>query len=278
MALETKRKLLVAGGDVRQIYAARALEKMLDWTVVQAGLSPDDLSLAEIPLGSCDALLLPVLSAETPLAVPAPRQETTLPLETLLERMKSGGMVFGGRLSESVRVACQDIGCESVDYLEAETFCLGNAVPTAEGAIQIVLEKTPFTLHGASVLVVGGGRIGMALLPRLQGLGAKVTLCARRIETRAYAEMLGYPAAPLAQLPCLAPQMQVVMNTVPECVLSAEVLRRLPPDSLVIDLASYPGGVDFAAAKKLGRSVVWALSLPAHVRRCHKNLARFYIK
>ena len=33
--------------------------------------------------------------------------------------------------------------------------------------------------------------------------------------------------------------------------------------ALVVDLASKPGGVDFAAARELGRRVEWALSLPA---------------
>lgn len=33
-------------------------------------------------------------------------------------------------------------------------------------------------------------------------------------------------------------------------------------DILIIDLASVPGGVDFAAAKDKGIEAVWALSLP----------------
>ena len=49
------------------------------------------------------------------------------------------------------------------DYLRREELCLANAVPTAEGAIRIAMEETARTLHGASALVVGYGRIGMAL-------------------------------------------------------------------------------------------------------------------
>ena len=36
-------------------------------------------------------------------------------------------------------------------------------------------------------------------------------------------------------------------------------------DILIIDLASRPGGVDFDEAKRLGRRVIWALSLPGKV-------------
>ena len=69
------------------------------------------------------------------------------------------------------------------DYLRREELCLANAVPTAEGAIRIAMEETARTLHGASALVVGYGRIGMALAPRLRALGMQTEICARRCET-----------------------------------------------------------------------------------------------
>lgn len=84
------------------------------------------------------------------------------------------------------------------DYLRREELCLANAVPTAEGAIQIAMEETARTLHGASALVVGYGRIGMALAPRLRALGMQTEICARRCETRALAQMQAFP-------PCRCP-------------------------------------------------------------------------
>ena len=35
-----------------------------------------------------------------------------------------------------------------------------NAVPTAEGAIEIAIAETPFTIHGSKSLVLGYGKIG----------------------------------------------------------------------------------------------------------------------
>ena len=61
----------------------------------------------------------------------------------------------------------------------------------------------------------------------------------------------------------------MIFNTVPVLLLSETVLKALPPETLVIDLASRPGGTDFDAAKRLGIRVVWALALPPEVRRCH---------
>ena len=35
--------------------------------------------------------------------------------------------------------------------------------------------------------------------------------------------------------------------------------------SIIIDLASRPGGVDFDYGKKIGKRIIWALSLPGKV-------------
>jgi len=45
-------------------------------------------------------------------------------------------------------------------------------------------------------------------------------------------------------------------------VLTAQVLAALPKKSLIVDLASKPGGTDFAAARRLGHTALHALSLP----------------
>ena len=158
---------------------------------------------------------------------------------------------------------------ELTDYLRREELCLANAVPTAEGAIRIAMEETARTLHGASALVVGYGRIGMALAPRLRALGMQTEICARRCETRALAQMQGFSAVPVSALAQSAAAADVIFNTVPVLLLSETVLKALPPETLVIDLASRPGGTDFDAAKRLGIRVVWALALPPEVRRCH---------
>ena len=132
----------------------------------------------------------------------------------------------------------------------------GNAVPTAEGAIQIAMEELPITIHGARALVIGYGRLGRALSQRLAGLGAKVSVAARKFADLAWAER---------QLEGWLCCYDLVVNTVPARILSEEDLEDLRPGCLVIDLASKPGGVDLEAAARLGVKVIWALSLPGKV-------------
>ena len=138
-------------------------------------------------------------------------------------------------------------------------------MPTAEGAIQIAMEELPITLHEARVLVVGFGRVGRALAPRLQALGARVTVAARRYEQRSLAQSMGLGTERANRLPDWLCGYDLVVNTAPARVLGVEELSALKEGALVIDLASKPGGIDLRAAEQLELETIWALGLPGKV-------------
>ena len=57
----------------------------------------------------------------------------------------------------------------------------------------------------------------------------------------------------------------IIINTVPSCILGKSELAKIRKDALIIDVSSKPGGVDFARAAELSLNVIWALSLPGKV-------------
>ena len=60
-------------------------------------------------------------------------------------------------------------------------------------------------------------------------------------------------------------QFDLVFNTVPALILHREALEEMKPSCVVIDLASEPGGIDFAAGENCGLKMVWARGLPGKV-------------
>ncbi len=237
--MDTKR-FAVVGGDARQAAAGRALERA-GYAVGGA----EQVALADFIL-----LPLPLDAARTPLA-------------ELLRAAKPGALALGGKVSAEAGAIAREAGVELVDYFARPELTVYNAIPTAEGCISILLTERTRTLWGANLLLLGFGLVGQALGVRLAALGAGVTVCARRPEQRALAESLGLRAAELARLGALAPAFDTVVNTIPAPVLTAQVLVQLRPGSLIVDLASKPGGTDFEAARRLGCRAVHALSLPA---------------
>ena len=172
------------------------------------------------------------------------------------------GLALGGKVTDSARTIARAAGVELVDYFARPELTVYNAIPTAEGCIGILLERRSRTLWGAAVLVLGFGPVGRALAVRLAALGARVTVAARRPVQRAMAEEQGLRAVPLTDLAAAAAAFDTVVNTIPAPVLTAAVLAALPKGCLIVDLASKPGGTDFAAARRLGHTALHALSLP----------------
>jgi len=89
-----------------------------------------------------------------------------------------------------------------------------------------------------------------------------VYVSARKYEDFAWIEAFGYKCVEYGAIDLYLGEYDVIFNTVPALLLDGGRLENVRPDSVIIDLASNPGGIDFQAAKNLGRNVIWALSLP----------------
>lgn len=147
-----------------------------------------------------------------------------------------------------------------IDYALRDDFAEKNAQPTAEAAIMLAMQQNPFTISGSKCVISGCGRIGKALLKLLTAFGADVFVLARSAEARQFAAKHGAAAFPFEEAEKIG-KADTVFNTVPHCVLNEKELKSLAP-RLVLDLASAPGGCDFAAAEALGINAANALALP----------------
>lgn len=151
-------------------------------------------------------------------------------------------------------------GVRAVNYANDPYFKTANALPTAEGAVMLAMENTVSTLRGMRAAVLGPGNIGTVLCGMLVSLGANVTALCRSGKARAAAENLGAVPAPF--VPDALRGCAVAFNTVPAPVLDEKMLSALPAGALIVDLASAPGGTDFAAARGLGINAILASGLP----------------
>lgn len=119
-------------------------------------------------------------------------------------------------------------------YYENESYAVKNAALTAEGALSLLMQRRAASVMGTRVLVAGYGRIGRALAWRLGALGARVTVAARRGESRAEAECSGFEAVDIINL---RGTYDAVVNTIP-----APVLHGGFGGAFCLDLAGAPGG------------------------------------
>ena len=195
--------------------------------------------------------------------LPMPLEPEKTGLARLLRAAKPGAVAFGGRVSPQVQAAGAAAGVPIEDYFLRPELAELNAVPTAEGCLALLMAHRDRTLWGSRVLVAGYGRIGRALGLRLKALGADVTVAARRAGQRGQAMADGLEAADTAELARAVSLADCCVNTVPAKLFTAEVLEKMGRETLLVDLASRPGGVDDEAARRLGVKLIHGLSLPA---------------
>ena len=167
--------------------------------------------------------------------------------------------IIAGKIPEEVA----DI--KSIDILKNEYFTIRNTVPTAEGAIAKAIELTDINIDKANIMVLGFGRVGNTLCYKLKNLGANVYAEARKERDLAWIDVFGYNAIPLEKINENICKMDIIFNTIPELILDKSKLILMNEKTLIIDLASKPGGTDFESANKMGIKAILYSGIPGKI-------------
>ncbi len=267
-------KLLIVGGDNRQLEVIRRLAGtgaaiyiagFDQWA--DSGLEHiHRVQLSEAVFRECSAVVLPGVGIGAAGEVDAPYSLEELTLTTnMLAAIPSGGLVITGSVNSYLREACSQYRLRLAEVYARDDVAILNSIPTAEGAVMLAIQHTDITLHGASVIVLGLGRVGMTLARTLKNLGAAVRVGIREAELHARAVEMGLQPFHVNGLPEEAASADILFNTIPAMVVTAGVIGNMPPASLIVDLASKPGGTDFHAAEAAGVKAIPALGLPGKV-------------
>lgn len=268
-------KIAVIGGDKRIVSATKALvESGFDvkvWGIDSVYFDKElCVDACEDAVNNINVLILPTPPSEDEVRVNCPlfSNESGIKFHKLLEILSPDTVILGGRMSPRFRDIASKKNFKTYDYFNREELLIKNAVPTAEGAIGIAIDKCSKTIFGAQIAIVGYGRIGEVLATKLGLLGADVTVYARKVAGIAKAKALGLKGRKIEfrnginSLCELADGYDIIYNTVPYWIITEEIVKNMPKSTMIIDLASAPGGVDIIAAKKYNLDIIHALGLP----------------
>lgn len=266
-----KRTFAVVGGDLRNIKLAEFLIKD-EYHVKVYGFKDIEISIPEIAVETLkeavegtDVVVGPIPCSNDGQTLNCTFFDEKIYINELFRLMNKNQILIAGRIDEKIRHTAEAFNVYAIDILDREDMAVLNAIPTAEGAIQIAMEELPITLHNSNALIMGYGRVGKILAKMLYGIGAKVCVEARKYADIAGIESCGYKPINLNYLYDYLDKFDVIFNTIPNIILDTPELEKIRPDCLLIDLASKPGGINFQKAKELGRKSIWALSLPGKV-------------
>ncbi len=256
--------ICVIGGDKRQVYMGLSFIRegfnVVFYGVDDSGIAQDTYDDMRTAVRSSDCVILPMPLTKDGVALFAPQTGRKIHIDEELCSVIRDKPIFCTN-SRLLRITGDYSHSRVYDYLDREELAVLNAVPTAEGALEIAMRTCQRTINGSSCLVAGYGRIGKVLSKLLSAFGANVTVSARKVDDLTWIRLNGYNPINTSDIIC-AGRYDIIFNTIPAMIFDRETLRKTAKNALVIDLASAPGGVDFDAARKLGINAIHALSLP----------------
>lgn len=252
------RQTILLISDMRQVYLAEILTKKgnnvrcLD--IRNSETVIEQLEKLKGFLVEAGMLILPIPVSKVP--------EQKRLNDILNKNMTNGTLVLGGCFSKEQIELLTRRDIHYLDFMEDKIVTEENAVATAEGVIAELVNHSPYNIDEAKIIVTGYGCCGKAIAHRLKALGARVTVLARRREVRKEAKKDGFYAVDFAFGPEEAMGAAMLVNTVPAPVVTRTIIQELPRDAYILDIASAPGGCDFACAKEYGIQADLSLGIP----------------
>lgn len=216
------------------------------------GYSVDSLGLIDDDNGkidNADIVLLPVPTTRDGKNIFCPQSNKVIPLEIVNSAPRDSLILSCGYTFEHPNC---------IDYLKLDSFCVLNAVPTAEGAIAKAICDTPFCLWNSRVLVIGCGRIARVLADRLKALKCDLTVSARKHSDFAYLNTLDIKHINTGNVSQKAQDFDIIFNTIDVPIFKTY-------DSLkncyLYDLST-KGCLDFKTAQQNGIKAVKLPGIP----------------
>lgn len=266
-------KFAIIGGDKRSYYLAKLLAKenhkvlIYGFDNLKKEVNAEEnivnsKKIDEMILNS-EIVVLPMPLTKDNLNLNMPFVEKKIEIKQIVPYFKDK-IIFGGNIPDSLTIGIKNENTKIVDIMKIEEFSILNAIPTAEATIEIILKNTKKILQNENCLIMGYGRIGKILTRKLEAMSAKVTCVVTDEIERAWCIAYGYNQINFEKIKKdsnILKQYDIIINTIPKVILKNE-LKKIELDTLVIDLASKPYGIDREIVKEEKINFIEALGLP----------------
>lgn len=269
----TGMQIAIIGGDARQLEIIRKLIE-LDAKLSLIGFEQLDHAftgavkekMEDFDFSIVDAIILPVPGTNLDGQIETIfSNEKVILTEEIIEKTPQHCTIYSGISNSYLNGITKKTNRRLVKLFERDDVAIYNSIPTVEGTIMLAIQHTDFTIHGSNIVVLGLGRVGMSVARTFSALGAKVKVGARKSEHIARITEMGLTPFLLTELEKNVGDTDIFINTIPVPIVTASVISKMPPHTLIIDLASKPGGTDFRYAEKRGIKAILAPGLPGIV-------------
>lgn len=241
--------ITVLGGDLRQAYAAEYLSLAgYHITCFKTPCFPYNSSiqvtqsLSEALKGT-PALLLPSpLTRDGIHLFEKTKDSQLLSLEELIGQLSDDSIIFCNGITPSFQKQLSVKHRLLYNLGNSPEFTAENARLTAEGLLSELIRFTPFSLENASILLLGYGHCGKAVSTLLSSFTHRIYVWECENSKQVQAEQNGLLVLSPSEKNTILPHCHLIINTIPEHVLTKHDLEFLSGNCHIFDIASAPFG------------------------------------
>ncbi|MBM7598858.1 dipicolinate synthase subunit A [Virgibacillus halotolerans] len=260
--------ILIMGGDARYLEVIRKLSNEVAklYLIGYDQLTFDEkhvkqTTMETVDFGIIDAIILPVAGTNEDGKIETMYSDEVISLtEDVVRQTPNHCTIYTGNANAYLKNITHDKQLVALFY--RDDLAVYNSIPTAEGALKLIMEQTDVTVHGSNVMILGFGRVGKTVVNLFSSVGANVRVAVRKSADIARVTEMGLTPVKLEKLEQEIVGMDTVINTIPHPVIDADIIAAMETSTLIVDIASAPGGTDFAFAKTHGIKAMHALGLP----------------
>ena len=259
----------IIGGDLRSFFLAKILSKEKHEVTLYGFDKLENFKECERydeMIRNSDNIVLPIPFSKDNQYVNMPFSNKDIAIRELFYYLENK-TIFVGNIHQELKEDLHRKHNQVIDFMSKEEFAILNAIPTAEATIEIILKNTKKILQNSNCLIMGFGRIGKVLAYKLKGLSAKVNCMITSEVEKAWAVAYGYETTRIENLQnnCTKfKQYDIIINTIPK-VIFREELKGVKKETLIIDLASKPYGIDRNLVEQENLNFIEALGLPRKI-------------
>lgn len=253
--------ILILGGDKRSISLKEILIEN-KFNVKSLFLNYNDKNITNI--NEFDIVILPIPFLKNDL-LNAPFHNEQINSNQVINLLKNfKGKIIGGLNKDSEKLLSEN-NFNFLNILKDEKFTLINAIITAEGTIQKLIKENEKSLFESKVCILGYGRVSKALSRRLVPLCETLIIYNNPSINYIYSKIDNINSRTINHFKHEAKNFDVIINTIPSLIITEDILNSLNNSTLIIDLASLPGGIDFEKAKEKNIKTIHYLGIPGKI-------------
>lgn len=170
--------------------------------------------------------------------------------DELFKNLKHGCTIFTIVENKHLRYLESQNDFHYISLMNDKDFLSMNTIMSVEGTLSYLIEKTNKPLYVSHVMILGYGHCAKRLAYSLKAFNCEITIALRKYELKDEIESKGYHCQSLYDIDFK--DIDIIINTIPYPVIKEEQIKNIDKETLLIDIASYPYGIDHHEAVKCG--------------------------